>query len=91
MLERGQLPKQVDTNLGQSPWSLIQRILTVPPNSNYFLSILLSDDNQFYIMSVKENIRLIRAGGGGYSPNMVNGGVPLKWVTFSQEIPKHGL
>ena len=21
-------------------------------------------------------------GGGGYSPNMVNGGVPLKWVTF---------
>ena len=28
-------------------------------------------------------------GGGGYSPNMVNGGVPLKWVTFSQKIPKH--
>ena len=30
-------------------------------------------------------------GGGGYSPNMVNGGVPLKWVTFFQEIPKHGV
>ena len=28
---------------------------------------------------------------GGYSPNMVNGGVPLKWVTFSQKIPKHGV
>ena len=40
-------------------------------------------------------------GGGGYSPNMVNGGVPLKWVTFFQKkslnmpptfaekIPKH--
>ena len=26
-------------------------------------------------------------GGGGYSPNMVNGGVPLKWVTFSQKNP----
>ena len=21
-------------------------------------------------------------GGGGYSPNKVDGGVPLKWVTF---------
>ena len=30
-------------------------------------------------------------GGGGYSPNMVNGGVPLKWVTFLQKIPKHGV
>ena len=28
-------------------------------------------------------------GGGGYSPNMVNVGVPLKWVTFFQKIPKH--
>ena len=29
-------------------------------------------------------------GGGGYSPNMVNGGVPLKWVTFfPKKIPKH--
>ena len=26
-------------------------------------------------------------GGGGYSPNMVNGGVPLKWVTFFQKNP----
>ena len=24
-------------------------------------------------------------GGDGYSPNMVNGGVPLKWVTFSKK------
>ena len=30
-------------------------------------------------------------GGGGYSPNMVNGGVPLKWVTFFKNIPKHGV
>ena len=30
-------------------------------------------------------------GGEGYSPNMVNGGVPLKWVTFFQETPKHGV
>ena len=41
-----------------------------------------------------------RGGGGGYSPNMVNGGVPLKWVTFfkkslnkgsgfAKKIPKH--
>ena len=28
-------------------------------------------------------------GGVGYSPNMVNGGVPLKWVTFFKKIPKH--
>ena len=36
-------------------------------------------------------IRLcIVPGGGGYSPNKVYGGVPLKWVTFSQKkIPKH--
>ena len=26
-------------------------------------------------------------GGGGYSPNKVYGGVPLKWVTFSQTNP----
>ena len=32
-------------------------------------------------------------GGGGYSPNMVNGGVPLKWVTFfpKKKIHKHGV
>ena len=30
-------------------------------------------------------------GGGGVLANMVNGSVPLKWVTFSQKIPKHGV
>ena len=37
------------------------------------------------------NPRAGGGGGGGYSPNnnMVNGGVPLKWVTFFFFIPKH--
>ena len=31
-------------------------------------------------------------GGGGYSPNKVDGGVPLKWDFFAtKKIPKHGV
>ena len=47
--------------------------------------------NRPYIETVKTMTCRMPGGGGGYSPNMVNGGVPLKWVTFFQEIPKHGV